>query len=96
MKTVQDYISEVKQASDLYWKKMNFDMTKAPVFSFTQGKKFTKVLVTTWGQTSVHCFIDGNGNLYKAAGFNVPAKGIRGNINDEKKPLLCGDFYRCR
>jgi hypothetical protein len=94
MKTPEDYIKEVKAASDLEWQKNGYDMTKSPVYYITQGKKFTKVLVTTWGQTSVHCFIDSLGNLYKAATYNAPAKGIRGNISADKKPLLCADFYR--
>ena len=96
MKTVEDYLKELKQASDLNWNSLGYNMANAPVYSFTQGKKFTKVLVTTFGSTSVHCFIDSEGNLYKAASYNVPAKGIRGNINNDKKPYLCSDFYRCR
>lgn len=33
---------------------------------------------------SVYCFIDrATGNILKAAGFNAPAKGVRGNIRGD-------------
>jgi len=96
MKTVEEYIQEVKTASDLEWQRNGYNMAKVPTFTYTQGPKYTKVFVSNFGSKSIHCFIDKDGNLYKPAGVNAPAKGIRGNINDDKKPLLCGDFYRYR
>jgi hypothetical protein len=42
----------------------------------------------------VHCFLDNEGNIYMAASWNKPAKGIRGNINNDKKPLLGRDYYK--
>jgi hypothetical protein len=94
MKTIQEYVDEIKVASDLRWEKSGYDMTKAPTYSIMSGSKFHKVIVTTWGSQSVHCFVDRvTGDIYKASSWKAPAKGIRGNINDVKKPLLGWDYY---
>jgi hypothetical protein len=48
-----------------------------------KGPKFYKVWHTPIdgkGGKSAYCFIDMEGNIYKAAGWNAPAKGIRGTI----------------
>lgn len=94
MKTIEDYVNEIKVYSDANWARMGYNMDKAPTYSFTTGKKYHKVLVKSFGSTSVHCFVDMDGNIYKAAGYNTPAKGIRGNINNDKKPMLCGEYYK--
>ena len=95
MKTVQDYIQEIQEASDKDWAKNGYPMDKKPTYCVSQGKVWSKILEKQgWnGGTSVHCFVDKDGNIYKAASWNAPAKGIRGNINNEKKPLLCHQFY---
>lgn len=38
------------------------------------------------------CFVDYSGNLYKAAGWKAPAKGIRGTL--EKPLYFSASFYR--
>ena len=93
-KTTQDYINELTAYSDADWQRKGYNMDRKPVYTFTEGKRFDKVIVETWGSKSVHCFIDrSNGDLYKAASWNARAKHVRGNINNEKKPFLCGEFY---
>ncbi len=68
-------------------------------FVVKSGRKFDKVITTTkgygsGGQESVFCFVDkSNGNLLKAADWSTPAKGERGSIYAEKRPLESGDFY---
>ena len=95
MKHTTDYIKELTEVSDADWSRKGYNMERKPVYSFTQGKKFDKVIVETYGSGSVHCFIDRiNGDLYKASSWNAKAKGVRGNINNVKKPFLCGEFYR--
>lgn len=52
----------------------------------TYGPKYIKLIVKRgkWERTgAVYCFLDYEGNIYKAAGFKAPAKGIRSTI--EKK-----------
>jgi hypothetical protein len=93
MKTPEDYIKEVKEASDKEWNENGYVLAP-PTFSINRGAKYVKVIICTFGQKSVHCFLDNEGNIYKAASWNKPAKGIRGNINNDKKPLLGREFYR--
>ncbi len=50
---------------------------------FEQGKtgsKYTRVINTSCGSRSVYCFIDADGNIYKAASWKTPAKGVRSNL----------------
>jgi hypothetical protein len=51
-------------------------------FGKTQGKKYTKIVALNRDgvPSSVYCFIDADGNIYKAAGWNAPAKGIRSTL----------------
>lgn len=46
-------------------------------------------------EESAFCFIDFDGNLYKTAGWNKAAKGIRGHISKPENNLTLGSFYRC-
>jgi len=89
----EDYVAEIKAASDAEWKARGYTLAP-PEFSIKRNKKYIKIIVTTFGSDSVHCFLDYDGNIYKSASWNTPAKGIRGNINNEKKPLLGRDYYR--
>jgi len=93
MKTIQDYVNEIKIASDADWKRNGY-ILPPPEFSIEQGKKYSRIVRTSLGSNSVHCFVDAEGNIYKASSWKVPAKGIRGNINNDKKPLLGRDYYR--
>lgn len=44
------------------------------------GRKYIKLVVVSGGQTSVYCFLDMEGNIYKAASWKAPAKYIRGSV----------------
>jgi hypothetical protein len=52
----------------------------APEFSVEEGRKYFKVIMSTSGSKSVHAFVDRDGNVYKAANWKSPAKGIRYNL----------------
>lgn len=103
MKTPEDYVQEVKAASDAEWNRKGFTLP-APVFTLERGRKYIRVVmsypqpnnVQVMGSRSVHCFLDYDGNIYKAASWKVPAKGIRGHIDNDRKPLLGWDFYWVR
>lgn len=47
------------------------------------GRKYIKLVVASGGQRSVYCFLDMEGNIYKAATWKAPAKHIRGSVFDE-------------
>ena len=54
-------------------------------FTFTEGKKYLKVIMNDYNSITkkydgrgVHCFIDKNtGEVYKAASWKSPARGVR-------------------
>lgn len=92
MKIVEKYLEELTKAHKAYYAQ-NYPSLDAPTFSATYGKKYIKVIIFS-GQKSVHCFLDFDGNIYKAASYKIPAKGIRGNVNNKTYPLMCGDYYR--
>ena len=51
-------------------------------FYIEEGRKYHKIIMETGGASrSVHAFVDKkSGDLYKAASFKSPAKGIRFNL----------------
>ena len=50
-------------------------------FFIEEGRKYLKVVMDARGSKSVHAFVDKKtGDLYKAASFKAPAKGIRFNL----------------
>ena len=71
---------------------------KPPTFVAQPGKKRVKIVRVDGmnGGKSVHCFVDVNGEILKAAGWNAPAKGSRGSLYDSpsKWPLDGREFYR--
>jgi hypothetical protein len=44
------------------------------------GPKFTRVIRSSGSSRSVFCFIDAAGNIYKAASWKAPAKGVRSTL----------------
>lgn len=57
-----------------------FPMLPEVVMSVRPGRKFDKVMTgdAQRGETSIHCFVEkATGHVYKAAGLNAPAKGVR-------------------
>jgi hypothetical protein len=54
-------------------------------YTFTVGKKYAKIIMQCRGVKSAHAFVDlSNGDVYKAASWQAPAKGIRYNLMDDK------------
>lgn len=63
-------------------------------YTFKEMRKFIKIIQCSHlgVEKSVFCFVDFDGNLYKAECWSKPASGIRGHID---KPILSlGGFYR--
>lgn len=95
---INDYIKKLNEHSKKDFEKNYSNILQlTPVFSIQTGKRWVKVVSFNSVQKSVFCFIDPQtGDIYKPAGWNAPAKGIRGNIKDEKPPLTDGELYRYR
>jgi hypothetical protein len=57
-----------------------------PKYTFTierDGIKYTRVVQASAGNAdsrSVYCFLDKDGNIYKAASWKAPAKGVRSTL----------------
>ena len=50
-------------------------------FFIEEGRKYHKIVMDAHGSESVHAFVDKKtGDVYKAASFKAPAKGIRCNL----------------
>lgn len=47
------------------------------------GRKYIKLVEDTFGSRSVYCFLDYDGNIYKAASWKAPAKHVRGTVFDD-------------
>ncbi len=94
MEAIKKYVNEITEAQTKEWVDNGYDMSKVPEFGIEEGKRFARITRKNYGQKSVHCFVEvATGDIYKAASWNAPAKGVRGNVNSEKKPLLGYDFY---
>jgi hypothetical protein len=58
---------------------LNVKFADYATFTVNPGRKFDKIVATTkpGGQARVYAFVDVDGNVYKAAGWAAPAKGVR-------------------
>lgn len=57
---------------------------EARLYTAQPGSKYIKIVESgnDGYSTSVYCFLDYEGNIYKAASWKIPAKHIRGSIFD--------------
>lgn len=75
--TIEDFVAALQAKSDAYYE-VNFPTLQKPVFGASNpGKVYQRVYVDSYGQRSVHCFVDKAGHVFKAAGWPAPAKGAR-------------------
>lgn len=67
-------------------------------FSVNPGKKYDKIVATNrYGSQHVYAFVDTDGNVYKSAGWNAPAKGVRYTTVEaalEKADAFGGFLYK--
>jgi hypothetical protein len=79
----QTFYVGVQAIYDEYMEK-HYPTLKKEVFKYSEGKRYIKVI----RGGSVHLFVDKtNGDVLKAASWNIPAKGARGNLSDEHNGL---------
>lgn len=72
-------------ALDAAGAKQNATMPNLPnyykPFTVEAGSKYLRIVCTSGGSRSVHCFVrKEDGAVLKAASFRIPAKGERANI----------------
>lgn len=62
---------------------------KTTYYWFKINKKYTKIIQTAHGSDSVHAFIDNKTlDVYKAANWAAPAKGVRYNLLENFNDIL--------
>lgn len=93
---VKFYRDAVETSERAAWKASGYPEDQQPTITLTEGgKRYWKLNVKSWGQTSVHCFVEkSTGDIFKAATYKAPAKGARGNIFNDTFPTSCRDYYR--
>ena len=91
LEQIQAYVNEIEVAIKKDYDE-HYPNLEYPTFEIQSGPKYNKIVIKN-PYASVHCFVDNFGNIYKAAGWKAPAKGIRGHILAEKKPLRGYEFY---
>ena len=95
MEGLLEYVNQLRIGHQKYYAEHFPNLAQPPHFSVNFGKKYGKIIRESYGSKSVHCFVDlSNGDLYMAASWKAPAKGVRGNIADENPPILSKDFYK--
>lgn len=86
----------VLSAMDEYLTMLNTDADKPEGYTFlweASGSKY-RIIMDARGSKSVHAFIDATtGDLYKAAGWKVAAKGVRFNLLIEMDTLRFAFAY---
>ena len=72
-----NFMSKWNKDSEAYYKKRYENLEYEPL-QFSVGKVYIKVI----RKNTVDAFIDKFGNVYKPAGWNAPAKGVRYYLSD--------------
>lgn len=64
-----------------------FDKGLFPKIELERGVKYIRVVEAEQSGRRVYCFLDLQGNIYKAESWKKPAKHVRGSIFDENFSL---------
>ena len=82
---ISEYVKLVNDSIRLAYKfAENEEYYKNIGATTTTGKKYIKVITCNGSSGGcVHAFIDSDMNVYKPAGYNALAKGIRYNLNND-------------
>lgn len=87
----EEFLPALQAWQDNHFKTAYSGALKADLYSAERGQKYIRIvgqrrdssnLPVQYGR-SVYCFLDYQGNIYKAAGWKAPAKHIRGSIFDD-------------
>ena len=79
---VRKYALMLCDALELDFKRVNNSRTDGYKFYIESGRKYHKLIMETGGGSrSVHVFVDQKtGEVFKAASFKAPSKGVRYNL----------------
>ena len=97
--SIQDSLDDLTPYLDKWIEMLNDRSIKelgklTDLYDYQLGKRWIKVFSSSGHGKSVFAFVDPeNGDIYKAASWNSPAKGVRANVK-ENPPLTLGQMYR--
>lgn len=80
------YVKLLQDITAEYYAK-HLPTLQVPTYVVASGKKFHKVVCVNDGSRHVHSFVDQADNLFKAASWAAPAKGVRYNLNTDMPKL---------
>ena len=87
---VQAYLQVLRDNTLKSYEASGFTQTP-PTYDAQPGLKYTKIVVTHGAmsnfQESIHSFVDEEGNVYKAASWRAPAKGVRYSLEQDMEIL---------
>lgn len=83
MKTVQEFVNALNAAFAARFS-MDIRALGAVTFELKLGRKYDKVV----SGGAVYCFVDKEGNIYKAAGWAAPARGVRATLEQMTPEFL--------
>ena len=80
---IDEYLDILQDNTQKHFTK-HYPTLSVPAYQVVEGRKYTKVIqVENDGshvRRVIHSFVDKDGNVYKPAGWNAPAKGVRYNL----------------
>lgn len=97
---INNYVEKINQATDAHYAKYLSNLHNKPFqpkIVINKMTKWIKLIESRYEgtQQSVFCFINpANGDIYKPSGWKTPAKGVRGNVFNERLPLDARSLYR--
>lgn len=79
--SLQEFLDAINARLDDYYEKTGNGRGYKRLIA-EPGSKYIKI-VEEVPQRSVYCFLDYDGNIYKAATWRAPAKHVRGNVFED-------------
>jgi hypothetical protein len=78
----------IEKGENVEWHEEQIDKLcegeNVPEFNINTLRKYHKIIMKDYNQSHVHLFVDKEtGDVYKAASWKAPAKGIRYNLLDD-------------
>ena len=95
---IQNYLELLSQSSKEYHQE-HFKNILPETFEVSKGRKYYKVIKFftnkdgSKGEGNAFCFLDKQGNIFKAASWKSPAKGVRGSLFGDYKPTSLRELY---
>ncbi len=79
--TIQQFIDALNQKFSTTGYRFAVERELKPAIPGVRSQRYARIVQTDGpAHRSVYCFVDAEGNIYKAAGWKSPAKGVRSTL----------------